>query len=660
MPSVLQLTLILLAFGVAGVLIFRYFGLPPILGYLAIGVLIGPNALALANDSATVKYLGEFGVVFLMFSLGLEFNLHRLRSMRRIVFGLGASQVILTMLLAVPASLFMNWIYPISWQAAIALGGALAMSSTAIVTKLITDRSELESQHGRNVIGILLFQDLAVVFLLILLPSLGKNPKDLLFALSTAGIKIAIALVLIFYIGQTVMSRWFRLVVKLRSQELFMLNLLLIVLGMAALTEHFGLSLALGAFLAGMLISETPFRHQVEEDIKPFRDVLLGLFFITIGMLLDFKVIQAQWALVLLLLIGPLIFKFGLIALLSRAFGSSPGISIRTGLCLAQAGEFGFVLLNQIDGLDLIDPALSQAVLAAMLLSMFGAPFLIQYSDRIAMRFSSNEWLLQSLALTQLAAKSVRTTNHVLICGFGRSGQSLARMLDQQKIPYLALDMDPDRVKEAAAAGDNVVYGDASRENYLTAAGLSKAKAVVITYADTPATLKVLHQVERLRPGMIVLVRTKDDADLGKLQAAGATEVVPELIEGSLMMASHVLLMMGVPLRKVVRQITSAREARYSLLRGYFRGSVETESEPNESWRLQSITLLPESASIGKTLEELHLENEGVSVQAVRRKVGGMDYIKLELSPELRLQANDILVLSGNPEATDLAQAKLI
>ncbi|MBT8565942.1 potassium transporter [Polynucleobacter paneuropaeus] len=660
MPSVLQLTLILLAFGVAGVLIFRYFGLPPILGYLAIGVLIGPNALALANDSATVKYLGEFGVVFLMFSLGLEFNLHRLRSMRRIVFGLGASQVILTMLLAVPASLFMNWIYPISWQAAIALGGALAMSSTAIVTKLIADRSELESQHGRNVIGILLFQDLAVVFLLILLPSLGKNPKDLLFALSTAGIKIAIALVLIFYIGQTVMSRWFRLVVKLRSQELFMLNLLLIVLGMAALTEHFGLSLALGAFLAGMLISETPFRHQVEEDIKPFRDVLLGLFFITIGMLLDFKVIQAQWALVLLLLIGPLIFKFGLIALLSRAFGSSPGISIRTGLCLAQAGEFGFVLLNQIDGLDLIDPALSQAVLAAMLLSMFGAPFLIQYSDRIAMRFSSNEWLLQSLALTQLAAKSVRTTNHVLICGFGRSGQSLARMLDQQKIPYLALDMDPDRVKEAAAAGDNVVYGDASRENYLTAAGLSKAKAVVITYADTPATLKVLHQVERLRPGMIVLVRTKDDADLGKLQAAGATEVVPELIEGSLMMASHVLLMMGVPLRKVVRQITSTREARYSLLRGYFRGSVETESEPNESWRLQSITLLPESASIGKTLEELHLENEGVSVQAVRRKVGGMDYIKLELSPELRLQANDILVLSGNPEATDLAQAKLI
>ena len=639
--------------------IFRYFGLPPILGYLAIGVLIGPHALNLANDSATVKYLAEFGVVFLMFSIGLEFNLHKLRAMRTIVFGLGGSQVILTMLLAVPASLLMNWIYPISWQAAIALGGALAMSSTAIVTKLISDRSEIETEHGRNIIGILLFQDLAVVFLLILLPSLGKNPGDLFLALTAAAIKITVALVLIFVIGQTLMSRWFSLVAKLRSQELFMLNLLLIVLGMAGLTEHFGLSLALGAFLAGMLIAETPYRHQVEEDVKPFRDVLLGLFFITVGMLLDFDVIYQQWMLVLLLLIGPLVFKFGLIALLSRAFGSSPGISIRTGLCLAQAGEFGFVLLNQIDGLDLIDPALSQAVLAAMLLSMFGAPFLIQYSDRIAMRFSSNEWLLQSLALTRVAAKSVRTENHVVICGFGRSGQSLARMLDQEKIPYLALDMDPDRVKEAAAAGDNVVYGDASRENYLVAAGLSRAKAVVITYADTPATLKVLHQVEHLRPGMTVLVRTKDDADLAKLQAAGATEVVPELIEGSLMMASHVLLMMGVPMRKVVRRITSAREARYSLLRGYFRG-VADEVDSKESWRLHSVTLLPESASIGQTLEELHLENEGVSVQAVRRKVGGSDYVKLELTPDLRLQANDILVLSGNSEATDLAESKLL
>ncbi|CAN1537141.1 KefB Kef-type K+ transport systems, membrane components [Burkholderiaceae bacterium] len=660
MPSVLQLTLFLLASGVAGVLIFRYFGLPPILGYLAVGVLIGPHALGLASDSETVKYLAEFGVVFLMFSIGLEFNIHKLRSMRKIVFGLGASQVILTIVLAIPIGLMIAWIYPMSWQAALALGGALSMSSTAIVTKILSDRMELETEQGRNVIGILLFQDLAVVFLLILIPSLSQSGKDLVTDISMALIKITVALILIFYIGQTVMSRWFKLVAAYRSQELFMLNLLLIVLGMSALTEHFGLSMALGAFLAGMLISETPYRHEVEDDIKPFRDVLLGLFFITIGMLLDPRVIYEQWFLVLMLFVLPLLFKFGLVAILARLFGSSSGISIRTGLCLAQAGEFGFVLLNQIDGLHLIDPAFSQAVLAAMLLSMLTAPFLIQYSDQIALRFASNEWLLQSLALTKVATKSVRFKDHVIICGFGRSGQALAKMLDQENIPYLALDLDPDRITDAVAGGSHVVYGDATRENVLVAAGLSRAKALVISFVDTAASLKILHQVEDLKPGMTVLVRTRDDADLEKLQSAGATEVIPELIEGSLMLASHVLLMMGVPMRKVVRRVTDAREERYGLLRGYFRGTEDDEVSANQSWHLHSVPLQENAKALGKRLSELSLEEDGAHIQAVRRKQAGSDYLKLDLSEDPILQMGDIVVLSGSPESIDLAETRLL
>ncbi len=660
MPSVLQLTLFLLASGVAGVLIFRYFGLPPILGYLAVGVLIGPHALGLASDSETVKYLAEFGVVFLMFSIGLEFNIHKLRSMRKIVFGLGASQVILTIVLSIPIGLMIAWIYPMSWQAALALGGALSMSSTAIVTKILSDRMELETEQGRNVIGILLFQDLAVVFLLILIPSLSQSGKDLVTDISMALIKITVALILIFYIGQTVMSRWFKLVAAYRSQELFMLNLLLIVLGMSALTEHFGLSMALGAFLAGMLISETPYRHEVEDDIKPFRDVLLGLFFITIGMLLDPRVIYEQWFLVLMLFVLPLLFKFGLVAILARLFGSSSGISIRTGLCLAQAGEFGFVLLNQIDGLHLIDPAFSQAVLAAMLLSMLTAPFLIQYSDQIALRFASNEWLLQSLALTKVATKSVRFKDHVIICGFGRSGQALAKMLDQENIPYLALDLDPDRIADAVAGGSHVVYGDATRENVLVAAGLSRAKALVISFVDTAASLKILHQVEDLKPGMTVLVRTRDDADLEKLQSAGATEVIPELIEGSLMLASHVLLMMGVPMRKVVRRVTDAREERYGLLRGYFRGTEDDEVSANQSWHLHSVPLQENAKALGKRLSELSLEEDGAHIQAVRRKQAGSDYLKLDLSEDPILQMGDIVVLSGSPESIDLAETRLL
>ncbi len=660
MPSVLQLTLFLLASGVAGVLIFRYFGLPPILGYLAVGVLIGPHALGLASDSETVKYLAEFGVVFLMFSIGLEFNIHKLRSMRKIVFGLGASQVILTIVLAIPIGLMIAWIYPMSWQAALALGGALSMSSTAIVTKILSDRMELETEQGRNVIGILLFQDLAVVFLLILIPSLSQSGKDLVTDISMALIKITVVLILIFYIGQTVMSRWFKLVAAYRSQELFMLNLLLIVLGMSALTEHFGLSMALGAFLAGMLISETPYRHEVEDDIKPFRDVLLGLFFITIGMLLDPRVIYEQWFLVLMLFVLPLLFKFGLVAILARLFGSSSGISIRTGLCLAQAGEFGFVLLNQIDGLHLIDPAFSQAVLAAMLLSMLTAPFLIQYSDQIALRFASNEWLLQSLALTKVATKSVRFKDHVIICGFGRSGQALAKMLDQENIPYLALDLDPDRIADAVAGGSHVVYGDATRENVLVAAGLSRAKALVISFVDTAASLKILYQVEDLKPGMTVLVRTRDDADLEKLQSAGATEVIPELIEGSLMLASHVLLMMGVPMRKVVRRVTDAREERYGLLRGYFRGTEDDEVSANQSWHLHSVPLQENAKALGKRLSELSLEEDGAHIQAVRRKQAGSDYLKLDLSEDPILQMGDIVVLSGSPESINLAETRLL
>jgi len=660
MPSVLQLTLFLLASGVAGVLIFRYFGLPPILGYLAAGVLIGPHALGLASDSETVKYLAEFGVVFLMFSIGLEFNIHKLRSMRKIVFGLGASQVILTIVLTIPIGLMIAWIYPMSWQAALALGGALSMSSTAIVTKILSDRMELETEQGRNVVGILLFQDLAVVFLLILIPSLAQSGKDLITDISIALVKISLALVLIFYIGQNVMSRWFKFVAGYRSQELFMLNLLLIVLGMSALTEHFGLSMALGAFLAGMLISETPYRHEVEDDIKPFRDVLLGLFFITIGMLLDPVVIYEQWILVLLLFVLPLVFKFGLIAILARGFGSSSGISIRTGLCLAQAGEFGFVLLNQIDGLHMIDPAFSQAVLAAMLLSMLIAPFLIQYSDQIALRFASNEWLLQSLALTKVATKSVRNKDHVIICGFGRSGQALAKMLDQENISYLALDLDPDRIADAVAGGSHVVYGDATRENVLVAAGLSRAKALVISFADTPASLKILRLVEGLKPGMTALVRTRDDADLEKLQSAGATEVIPELIEGSLMLASHVLLMMGVPMRKVVRRITDAREERYGLLRGYFRGAEDDEVSTNQSWHLHSVPLQEGAQALGKRLSELSLDEDGVSIQAVRRKSTESDYTKLDLAEDPVLQQGDIVVLSGSPESIDLAEARLL
>jgi transporter, monovalent cation:proton antiporter-2 (CPA2) family len=335
MHSPLDLTLVLLAAAVLGVVAFRMLQLPPMLGYLAVGILIGPHALGLASDSGQTKYLAEFGVVFLMFSIGLEFNLAKLRAMRRLVFGLGGSQVVLTMLAVAPVGWLFSAVFDLSWQASIALGGALAMSSTAIVSKMLSERLELETEHGRNIFSVLLFQDLAVVPLLIVIPALSRDPGELPMALGLAIIKIVVALTLIFVLGKEVVSRWFHVVAARRSQELFMLNLLLVTLGMAALTERLGLSMALGAFMAGMLIAETPYRHQVEEDIKPFRDVLLGLFFVTIGMLLNVRVVIDNLWLVLTLLIVPVLFKFLLIAGLARLFGSRPGVAIRTGLGLA-------------------------------------------------------------------------------------------------------------------------------------------------------------------------------------------------------------------------------------------------------------------------------------------------------------------------------------
>ncbi|HSW07563.1 cation:proton antiporter, partial [Aquabacterium sp.] len=305
MASNLELALLYLVAAVLGVVVCRLSKLPPMLGYLAVGVLIGPNALALASDTVGVKYLAEFGVVFLMFVIGLEFNLPKLRAMRAHVFGLGLFQVMLTIVLATGGSLFMAALAPglwrMSWQTALALSGALAMSSTAIVVKLMAERLELESEHGKRVMGVLLFQDLAVVPLLVMIPALGSKPEVMLTALGVATLKAAALIAVLLVGGQGVMRWWLTIVARRKSEELFVLNLLLVTLGLAWLTELAGLSLALGAFIAGMLISETEYKHQVETDIRPFHDVLLGLFFITIGMKLDWRPVIDQWLLVLLL-----------------------------------------------------------------------------------------------------------------------------------------------------------------------------------------------------------------------------------------------------------------------------------------------------------------------------------------------------------------------
>jgi CPA2 family monovalent cation:H+ antiporter-2 len=657
MPSILQLTLTLLACALGGVLLARIFKLPSILGYLLVGLAIGPHALGFAPDSETVKYIAEFGVVFLMFSIGLEFNLTKLMTMRKIVFGFGVSQVFLTMLLTIPAGYLLRFVAPIvlPWHVLLALGGALAMSSTAIVVKALAEKSELDTQHGKNVLGVLLFQDLVVILLLILIPSLGKNPEDIALALSLASIKITVALVLIFIVGQKIFSSWFRLVASMRSQELFMLNVLLIAIGMSAITHFFGLSMALGAFMAGMLISETPYRYRVEEGIASFRDILLGLFFITVGMMVDVRVVITEIHLVLLLFFGALGFKFIIIAGIARRFGLSSGVAIRTGIYLTQAGEFGFVLLNQIDQLDWIAPSLSQAVLAAMLLSMIISPILIQYSHVIALRFSKNEWFSQSMDLTKIAAQSIQNDQHVIICGFGESGQHVANMLENEGVTYLALDSDLERVQQASEAGKSVIYASSHNANHLIAAGIARAKAIVITFKSVQETIKVIQHIEELNPSIPILARAKDDAEMDKLIIAGATQVIPEKAEGSVMLGAQVLSLAGVPLRRVMRQVSQARENRYGKLRGYFPSNEEDGADDEDAIRLSSVHLKSDMNSIGQSLA--WVENTGVVIQSLRRRLGANKlYSNIEIVPELLLEPEDILVLSGNQETLNKAE----
>ena len=646
--SSLAVTLLYLLAAVLGVVACRSLKLPPMLGYLAAGVLIGPHALALAQNSESVRHLGEFGVVFLMFAIGLEFSLPKLRAMRRNVFGLGLLQVLLSMGLAFGGTLLLarhlGGVWDVSWQTALALAGTLAMSSTAIVVKLMAERAEMETEHGRRIMGILLFQDLAVVPLLVLIPALGSSPDELLTALGLALVKAIVLVTVLLTGGQGVMRWWLTLVARRKSQELFVLNLLLMALGLAWLTEHAGLSLALGAFICGVLISETEYRVQVEAEIRPFHDVLLGLFFITIGMLLDWRLVAVQWPLVLALLVVPVLFKLVLVAALAKGLGASSGVALRTGLYLAQAGEFGFVLLTLSRREGLLAPELFNPILAAMVLSMLATPFIIMASNRIVMRLVSSEWMMQSLQMTSIARQSINTRGHVLICGYGRSGQAMARVLTQEGVPYIALDLDPDRVRQAQAAGQAVAFGDAAKPQALIAAGLNRASAVAITYLDTHSVLQVLTTIRAHAPQLPIIVRTQTDRELERLRAAGATEVVPESHEGSLMLAGHALALVGVPMRRVVRIMRDQRDQRYRLLRGWFHGADDASVDELAEERLQAFTL-PQAVE-GRRLADVLAPLEALRPISMRSHTGA----PLPIDPDTVLQGGETLVLSGTAE----------
>ncbi len=661
----LTLLVVLLAFAVFGVVVFRLMHLPPILGYLFVGVMVGPHSFGLLPDDENTSHLAEFGIVFLMFTIGLEFSLPKLKSMRRVVFGLGGSQLIGTMAVAVLLGFVVDWLLPDDYKMGrsswLALGGVLAMSSTAIVMKVLTEKMELDSQHGRNIFGVLLFQDLAVVPLLILIPALADTQSSLLMLMGVGLLKAALVLALLLGLGQKPMHAWLTLVAKRRSQELFMLNLFLMTLSFSWLTEMAGLSLALGAFVAGMLISETEFKMQVEEDIQPFKDILLGFFFITMGMQLNLPQIYTQLPWVLITLVVLLAAKFAVIAGLTKFFGSSPGNSVRTALALAPAGEFGLVLLTLALQNQLVHPVVGQWVLAAMLISMFLTPFILQYADKIVFRFTRSEWMLQSLQLTNIVSNSIEAEQHVIIAGFGRSGTDLGRLLREQNMPYIGIDNDPERVQKGVLQGHDVVYGDITRKDSLLAAGVARARALVITYIEPKIALHVLHHVKLINPDLPVIVRTLDDVFLEQLQQAGAVAVVPEILEGSLVLASQTLLTAGIAPQEVLTFIASQRRGRYDLLRQHFDESADpfglSTATPDaigqpaaarkvkkaEQMQELMVTLKDESLWLEQPLSTLPLVAWRVQVTHIVRAG-----VTLDLNTDPNLLEHDVIIFVGS------------
>ena len=654
MHSSLQLVLILLAVAVLVAAAARALRLPTMLGYLVTGIAIGPFALGWIPDSEGARYLAEFGVVFLMFSIGLEFSLPRLMTMRLTVFGFGGAQVGLTIVFTALTA----WLLGLPPLAAVALGGIMAMSSTAIVSKLLAERLEIQTPHGRQIFGALLFQDLAVVPLLILIPAFARESETMATDLMLAMLKAVAVLGFLLFVGQRIMRPWFQWVAGRKSPELFTLNLLLFTLGLAFLTESAGLSLALGAFLAGMLVSETEYRYQVEDDIKPFRDVLLGLFFVTIGMRLDLTQVLANWGDVLILVAAIVLGKGLLVGALSMAFGSARPTATRTALGLAQAGEFGFVLLAQAADLRLLGAEITQPVLAAMVVSMLLAPILINRMDSLTRLLAGSEWAGRAKEVHDIAVKTFGKTKHVIVCGYGRSGQNLARLLEAEGITFVALDADPERIRAVAAAGVSVVYGDASRREVLVAAGLSRAQAVVVTYSDLHSSMAILRHVRELRPELPVVVRTIDDTHIDDLKAAGAAEVVSEVMEGSLMLASHALMLLGVPLSQVLKRIRVVRESRYAMMRGFFRGASDADDEldAHAQPRLHTVLVTQGAAAAGHSLDELALDELLVEVVAIRRQ--GLQGI--DPTPDARIEAGDVLVLRGAADGLAAAEFRVM
>jgi len=530
----------------------------PVIGYLLAGVAIGPHVLGLVKETHNVELLAEFGVLFLLFTIGLDLPLRRLRAMRAYIFGLGMGQVLTTgVVIALVA-----YAFGLPAQMALVVGGALALSSTATVLQLLVERREVTEHHGRISVAILLFQDLAVVPLLALLPILAGGGTDVAQALGLAALKAALAIGVILIVGRLVLRPVYRVMAGTRTPEIFAATNLFLVLFTGWATAQAGMSMALGAFLAGLLLADSEYRHQVEADIQPFRGLFLGLFFMTVGMGIDLgRVVDEAWTvagIVAALLAG----KAAILFAIMRAFGHRPRRAGHVALLLAQCGEFAFVILGLAMQLDVVTRDAGQTLLPAVAISMALTPLFAWIGRQIdAPATDGSDGMAPSLD-----DEKVELSDHVLVAGFGRVGWTVCQVLARNNVPYLAIDTDPERVQRGQAAGMPVYYGDAARLPVLQAAGVTRARAVVITL-DQPGTAERAVATIRAHDATVPVVsRARDGRHRKNLEASGASAVVSEAVEASLQLGARVLRLAGTPGEQVENSLEEFRRDDYALL----------------------------------------------------------------------------------------------
>ncbi|MDN7127681.1 cation:proton antiporter [Pseudidiomarina sp. 1APR75-33.1] len=645
--------LLLLAIAVVLVWAFRRIKLPAILAYLVAGIVAGPDVTAWIKDPDEYHFIAELGVVLLLFSLGLEFSLPKMIAMRRLVFGLGAGQVVICSLLFAGLA----YLFTADWIAAMVIGGTLALSSTAVVIKQLGESSQLTTRKGQATVAVLLFQDIAVVPMLIIIPLLASTSVEVSIweSLGIALLKGAGVVVLLMAIGKWVLPHIFREIARLRTDELFVLATLLVALVAGGMTHLFGLSMALGAFLAGMMLGESKYKHQLEADIRPFRDILMGLFFITVGMQLNLMVFlnNLHWIALGVVLIG--LIKMLVIRALAGFMDEREEDAWGAGLMLFQMGEFGFVLVSLALSFALLPQDIASLLVGVGVLGMAVTPVIIQRCRELVKPLLRK---VKTTAADDIQQPDVSEPKRVLVLGFGRVGQTVSRFLTNEQIPHLAIDHDSKRVQEAIAGGANVFFGDGARRDILKAVHADQVELIIITFAEDQKALDVLKAIREINEHAEVIVRSRDDLRLEDMMNAGATQVVPDTLEASLMLVSQILSRTGIPIRRILARLDQARRSHYGDMHGFYPGET-TDMDPEKIDRLQflhAVQLSDNAYACGKELAQLGLDELAIQVKSVRR---GSDEFS-EVHGDFKLQKGDVVLLAGGPRAIEAGESYLL